>query len=577
MSVSAPETEPIKRLATYLRENPLALGLPPEEIAAACNAPIELVRSALEGPKTAQKEHRQRGEGWLKPAWKRLVAWVDRNEKKTPWIVLVTLLIALGVNTLVPKSFSGLPDWAPEAVKGVAVALAVLIQFGVFYRHGKCRHPLAGAVVAWVIATISALISAKAKLGSEEGGILFIVMPFAMLAMSVFYALTGSAAAVIGGYRRIRREEQDLARLDRQQLLERLFAIEGALSAGTVAPHRGWENNSIIIATTTRLSWLAPLIGFVTGLAAGLAQGIGNTLPRGDSVIAALVAFAISIVSGICHIGMSFLAGNLRRSISISLLYAAGSLASALPIWLISLAARNPKIFEDVDPVDGKFGNWIASLVFALFVGVFAGMGAHLEARSRRNRKLKGNDPETLLNELVTVQQLLNPTAGVKAVLVVDAAKSAMMKANADPLTAEWSFRAYQQFIDKIVREFHGHVHATAGDGAVAIFDSSHDAFVAAQMIQTKIADFNQNVNKLETPFRLRIGIHSDRIGGDLNKVQFSAVIDIAAHVEAVAPIGGIAVTERVMSVLEGHRFASLPDLVDGQTVLIAVQPTVEL
>jgi len=56
--------------------------------------------------------------------------------------------------------------------------------------------------------------------------------------------------------------------------------------------------------------------------------------------------------------------------------------------------------------------------------------------------------------------------------------------------------------------------------------------------------------------------------------VPFNELIDIAAHVEREAPVGGIAVTQRVVENLADERVAALKDQVDGQNVYVVLNPT---
>jgi class 3 adenylate cyclase len=148
------------------------------------------------------------------------------------------------------------------------------------------------------------------------------------------------------------------------------------------------------------------------------------------------------------------------------------------------------------------------------------------------------------------------------------------MKSLADPWTVEYSFREYQTFLEKIVHEQGGSVIATAGDGAVAEFPTVYQAYNAARRIQTEIENFNRKVNKLERAFRLRVGMHMGPVTGSINDVEFSAVIDIAAHVQGAAPIGGIALTGIVAEHLRDEPLAQLAEPVDGQTIFLSMRPT---
>ncbi len=159
-------------------------------------------------------------------------------------------------------------------------------------------------------------------------------------------------------------------------------------------------------------------------------------------------------------------------------------------------------------------------------------------------------------------------------VMVVDAARSAEMKAHADALAIEYSFREYQEWIAGISKSLRGRVHSTAGDGAVVSFPNAADALLAAQRLQTDVDRFNREVNRLPSPFRLRIGLHADEVAGDLRKVEFAEVIDVAAHVQGASPVGGIAATEEAIEGLARSEFVPLANEVDGHRVYLALNPT---
>ena len=51
-------------------------------------------------------------------------------------------------------------------------------------------------------------------------------------------------------------------------------------------------------------------------------------------------------------------------------------------------------------------------------------------------------------------------------------------------------------------------------------------------------------------------------------------VIDIAAHIQETAPVGGIAMSERVADSLEGEPLARMRDMIDGWPIVLALNPT---
>jgi class 3 adenylate cyclase len=219
-------------------------------------------------------------------------------------------------------------------------------------------------------------------------------------------------------------------------------------------------------------------------------------------------------------------------------------------------------------------GAMLEGLLNTLLLALLVGVGAHIDKRARVRQKLQEHDPAYVTAEIVEIQWRLSPTAAASCVVVVDVAGSTRMKAEADPLAVEYSFRAFHSFVAKITVKRGGTVLSTAGDGAVLTFNSCAEALYAAKEMQTKIGQFNSNTNRLAASFRVRIGVHTGQVSAHLQDVPFSELIDIAAHVEREAPVGGIAVTQRVVENLADERVAALKDQVDGQNVFVVLNPT---
>lgn len=220
----------------------------------------------------------------------------------------------------------------------------------------------------------------------------------------------------------------------------------------------------------------------------------------------------------------------------------------------------------------------LQDVFFVLFFGGLTGYGALIEDQNYRQQRLRTDDLPTLLAEQIQIQWRLGLGQQATTVLAVDVSKSTVMKGNADPLKVEWSFREYQNMVDEICRSHGGHVFSTAGDGAVVRFQRPELAVLAAREILTSLPKFNMRRNRLDIPFRLRIGIHAGHTEASVADAPFNEVIDIAAHIEAVAPVGGIAVSKEVAdSLLETDiELAEMARPVDGQRVFVVLNPTME-
>ncbi|MBC8065729.1 MAG: adenylate/guanylate cyclase domain-containing protein, partial [Chlorobia bacterium] len=381
----------------------------------------------------------------------------------------------------------------------------------------------------------------------------------------------GGGAAVLGAYLEMLRHKLHEDRMSRQDLLEHYFAMQERLDASEgLVPKASIFDSEFVKALLNT----GPLWALLTGLVLKtievitvVASGVNVTGSQDVSwpVFAQLVLTVLLLLT---YILAGFFAKNFWYAFLQSLAVTVGS----IPPAIIGLKMFNLRQMEsDLN----LLGILYASLGFAV-VSLFGALGGLVQRRASKELNLAQNDPAAILAEMVRIQWKLSDRRSYICVMVVDAAKSSEMKSYADPLAVEYSFREYQNLLTQLARDLNGRVHSTAGDGAVIAFASAQEAFTAAKRIQTDIERFNKEDNRLQLPFRLRIGLHMGEIVGDLDEVEFTEVIDIAAHVQAAAPVGGIAVTEEVANNLPIEEFMPLARQIDGQNVLLALNPTVE-
>ncbi len=176
----------------------------------------------------------------------------------------------------------------------------------------------------------------------------------------------------------------------------------------------------------------------------------------------------------------------------------------------------------------------------------------------------------SVVAELMEVRDRLAAASVKVYVMAVDVVGSTKMKDRADPLLAEFSFRSFQSWTASIAAKHGGKVDAMTGDGAILAFGTGQQALSCTLDLQSSMADFNATKNRLATPFRTRVSLHAGLVVGELDKVQFAEVIDIAAHVEKLSPVGGFAATmdflQELAEPLEGVRQGPV---VDGRQVYL--------
>jgi class 3 adenylate cyclase len=199
--------------------------------------------------------------------------------------------------------------------------------------------------------------------------------------------------------------------------------------------------------------------------------------------------------------------------------------------------------------------------LFSVFsaLGAAGGIGLRHFADKYRNRlglKDPAKERQDLLKQLNHLQDKLTSGRQYMTFLSVDIVGSTRMKEGADPLAVEYTFGEYQEFVARISQKYGGRVHSTAGDGLICAFENPQHGFAAAKNIQAGIFELNALRNRLGVPLALRIGIHSGAVippqTGDVTSVNFSHVIDIASHLQKLAPSGGIVVSDAAVAQIAG-------------------------
>lgn len=451
----------------------------------------------------------------------------------------------------------------------------LLLHLACYFRNGMARYPLFGGLFTWLISAPILMVLVWNRLtdrSTVDTPLVLIGIAIGMLFLSVMYACAGLIASVWGASWRMRQKEKERVRLSRQELLERMFDIQERLQASegtTQRTDKAWERAADWF--NRRPCVFALSMGAAHSLLEVLLFGIllhhfvreGSTPP-----FIGLLQMAVGALWLMLLIAVGFFSGQTLRAIFNSFLF----VVAGFPALLIPVGMYGPEMFSKaLSPT-----SIAVQIGIAIIIATIASAGGRVEERAARERRLTQNDPATLLAELVRLQWQLSPQTSDVCVLVVDAASSAEMKAHADPWAVEYSFREYQSFLHDVVHSEGGSILSTAGDGAVAEFPTPDGAYRAARKIQTHIESFNRKASKLDKPFRLRVGLHMGPVTGCINDVEFSAVIDIAAHVQAAAPVGGIAVTGVVAEKLAGEALAQLAEPVDGQQVYISMSPTLD-
>jgi len=577
-------------LLSHLRKYPAAASQPAHDLAARFGLEESFVSQMLQSIHSNRRAE-------TRPAVRKpsllssLAAFLQRTwvraTARPVLFVAVTFLASFAIMFAEPRLIALTQIAGSDAKDIISILFIVgvsgvtfILHMGAYFAHRSPRNALWGGLM--LFGAMVAFLGYGMLHGKVHGSgvpnvvVLFLVGTMAMLMMSVLYSGFGALAAVLGGWFRIKLQDRAEETMTRQELLERYFELQSRLRLSASPRPSNLEPPIFAkpLVNWYRKNQIVPnfVVGFVlSGIELISLKVSGITPGQTEFHNQINIWFFVLILAGIAGFLFRILQGYLSRS----------AWQAILGSFFLSLGGAVGKylVFRTLAVVSVTSTAQIATEVVdtILMIGVSCAgyLGAIVQKRAARESNLQQNDQATLLGEMVRIQWKLSNEAATVCVMVVDAARSSEMKAAADPLTVEYSFREYQEWIEKISSERGGRVHSTAGDGAVVAFSDCPPALDAARAIQSEVFDFNKNVNRLTLPFRLRIGLHTGEVAGDINKVQFTEVIDIAAHIEKACPIGGIAVTDEVAQRLPEEQFTDLETEIDGHRVFLAANPEV--
>jgi class 3 adenylate cyclase len=546
-------------LFEFLRTHPEAARSKPEQLAAQYGLPIQTIERLLETARPPRKQRQSFKELLILPA-KQLESLLRWLCSASYW-VLASPLIPIAILYMLPKSVSS--GWIATAAGVASAAVLPTIFLVIFYRNQKSREIFFGSAVMVIV--YLALMNRAATIPKELNKEAFkMLLGVASFVFGLLYAGLGEVFLLLGSLRakklRLARERE----LTRQELLTRYFDLQSRLSFAQVTPTKPnrirtfLKRYSFWIAFASFLvaAFLNNFIAVKFHLAPGHVIQITNKPVTGGVSTNAKDAAILAPLSWI--IVFSTVALFACVGIASTLSAIAEKFRTVLLIWLSRILAGVAvdmilPINGDRNPLSltGPLFNPVLESLTYLILGSLVFLGFRLNREWQRTQQAEAGDADALLGELLDVQWRLASTPTNVCILVVDVVGSTKMKAQADVLVAEYSFGSFQKWIKSIVGDYGGRVEATAGDSAISAFGNATQCLRAAERILADLDGFNRSSNRLPTPFQVRIALHMGQVMANLTEVQFSHVIDVAAHVEKVSPVNGMALTQPIVAMLE--------------------------
>jgi class 3 adenylate cyclase/tRNA A-37 threonylcarbamoyl transferase component Bud32 len=155
--------------------------------------------------------------------------------------------------------------------------------------------------------------------------------------------------------------------------------------------------------------------------------------------------------------------------------------------------------------------------------------------------------------------------------LAVDLVDSTHMKEGHGSTEITVSFRAYEDMVKKVFKQYGAWKQAWTPDGVMVCFLQRELAVGAAQRILQNLDNLNATSNRLRTPFRARSGVHEGEVpiyeDTNLERVA-DRVIDVAGHLQKHANPNTLWVSADVYAHLQDKSgFFDLQKTVDGYKV----------
>jgi class 3 adenylate cyclase/tetratricopeptide (TPR) repeat protein len=150
------------------------------------------------------------------------------------------------------------------------------------------------------------------------------------------------------------------------------------------------------------------------------------------------------------------------------------------------------------------------------------------------------------------------PKLRLAAIIVADVANYSGMMAKHEAATLSRFNAVRHDIVEPAIKANNGRIFNTTGDGWLAEFPSSVDALLAAIRIQNGAASFNAGTPE-DTQIRFRMGIHQGQVRPDGGNLTGPGII-VAARLEPLCPIGGLAVSHRIREDAAGRLSLSFAD-----------------
>lgn len=133
----------------------------------------------------------------------------------------------------------------------------------------------------------------------------------------------------------------------------------------------------------------------------------------------------------------------------------------------------------------------------------------------------------------------------------IDVVGSTNLKNGEDEFSVIYSFEEFHKWQKALIEAGGGRLLNAIGDETMSMFDEPEQAVAVLKEMLARLPDFNREVNRLEGDFKFRGGVHLGEVIRDTKEERaYSHVLDLAGHLQKLAPEGSFAVSQLVFEAL---------------------------
>ena len=415
-------SSPTLRFAQYLRSSGARLEEDPKDLAIRFGLPEELVRESL----AFVERHQDRV--WNgHPAVRRPADALGAVFAFLEGRPIASAAVASALFYSLFLYLRSVQGTGGEILSSLSLLMGLSVLMAINFLRGQLRYSVLIACTA-VVVGLGALYLSHVLRGFHELDLPLVSYNINRAGSAALLLATfGGVMAVLGAFFKVTRSAIAERRLNRLQLLQRVFVLRERLATPMAEASKEMRVRSQLRRIRER--WL--LLAAGGGLAVAFLTVYQLEVLAASYPYISFVRQLTFILTLVTLIGIyplvGFAAGSWWRGLIAALvMHAISGIAWVLPLPGLGI--------DSFLQVLGRSPLGLLNIPLLALMAAVGGMGASVEEKSSHRRRVEEADQSAMLTELIRLQQLLTTGSAEACVAVIDCVQSTRMKQDADAL-----------------------------------------------------------------------------------------------------------------------------------------------